>query len=122
VWVYCHVPEDSSFDITERIEKQIARFAPRFHDSVLLRRTTSAAELERTNANLIGGSITGRANDLWQMLARPTLSATPYRTPVKSIFLCSSSTPPGEGVHGMCGFHAANAALTYLYGDRRNIR
>jgi phytoene dehydrogenase-like protein len=118
----CHVPEGSSFDMTERIEKQIARFAPGFHDRVLVRRTTSATELERTNANLIGGSITGGANYLWQMLARPTLSATPYRTPIKSIFLCSSSTPPGAGVHGMCGFHAANAALTYLHGDRRNIR
>jgi phytoene dehydrogenase-like protein len=116
VWVYCHVPNGSSLDMTERIEKQIARFAPGFSERVLVRRPISAAELESKNANLIGGAITGGANDLWQLIARPTLSPVPYRTPIKSIFLCSSSTPPGAGVHGMCGFHAANAALKYLQG------
>jgi hypothetical protein len=110
---YCHVPNGSSFDMTERIERQIARFAPGFCERVLVRRATSTAELESINANLIGGAITGGANDLWQMVARPTLSAVPYRTPIKGIFLCSSSTPPGGGVHGMCGFHAANAALRF---------
>ena len=99
--------------MTERIERQIARFAPGFCERVLVRRATSTAELESINANLIGGAITGGANDLWQMVARPTLSAVPYRTPIKGIFLCSSSTPPGGGVHGMCGFHAANAALRF---------
>ena len=120
VWAYCHVPNGSSFDMTERIEKQIARFAPRFYDRVLARRATSAAELESKNANLIGGAITGGANDLWQMVARPTLSAVPYRTPIKGMFLCSSSTPPGGGVHGMCGLHAANAALKYLHTHSRS--
>jgi phytoene dehydrogenase-like protein len=100
--------------MTERIEKQISRFAPGFSDRVLFRRATPAAELESKNANLIGGAITGGANDLWQMLARPTLSAVPYCTPIKGVFLCSSSTPPGAGVHGMCGFHAANAAIKFL--------
>jgi phytoene dehydrogenase-like protein len=119
VWVYCHVPNGSSFDMTERIERQIARFAPGFNERVLVRRTTSTAELESKNANLIGGAITGGANDLWQMVARPILSAVPYRTPIKGIFLCSSSTSPGGGVHGMCGFHAANAALKYLQGHSK---
>ena len=119
VWVYCHVPNGSSFDMTERIERQIARFAPGFHERVLVRRATSTAELESKNANLIGGAITGGANDLWQMVARPILSAVPYRTPIKGMFLCSSSTPPGGGVHGMCGFHAANAALKYLQGHSK---
>jgi phytoene dehydrogenase-like protein len=121
-WVYCHVPNGSSFDMTERIERQIARFAPGFHDRVLFRRTTSPAELESKNANLIGGAITGGANDLWQMVSRPILSAVPYRTPIKGVFLCSASTPPGAGVHGMCGFHAANAALNYLQGLSRSPR
>jgi phytoene dehydrogenase-like protein len=120
VWTYCHVPNGSSFDMTERIERQIARFAPGFQERVLVRHATSAAELESKNANLIGGAITGGANDLWQMVARPILSAVPYRTPVKGMFLCSSSTPPGGGVHGMCGFHAANAALKYLRGNLKS--
>ncbi|HEX6565534.1 MAG TPA: NAD(P)/FAD-dependent oxidoreductase [Chthoniobacterales bacterium] len=114
LWAYCHVPNGSSFDMTERIEKQIDRFAPGFSNRILFRRATPAIELESKNANLIGGAITGGANDLWQMLARPTLSTVPYRTPIKGVFLCSSSTPPGGGVHGMCGFHAANAALRFL--------
>ena len=114
VWAYCHIPNGSSFDMTEHIERQIARFAPGFYDRVLVRRATSAAELESKNANLIGAAITGGTNDLWQMVARPILSAVPYRTPIKGMFLCSSSTPPGGGVHGMCGFHGANAALNYL--------
>ena len=114
--VYCHVPNGSSFDMTDRIERQIARFAPEFRDRVLMRHTTSTAELESRNPNLIGGAITGGANDLWPLIARPTLGSVPYRTPIKGVFLCSSSTPPGGGVHGMCGFHAANAALKYLQG------
>jgi phytoene dehydrogenase-like protein len=121
VWVYCHVPNGSSFNMTERIERQITRFAPGFYERVLDRRATSATELESTNPNLIGGSITGGANDLWQIVARPTLAAVSYRTPIQGVFLCSSSTPPGGGVHGMCGFHAANSALKYLQGPSRNV-
>ena len=117
LWAYGHVPNGSTFDMTERIEEQIERFAPGFSDRILFRRSTPAPELETQNPNLIGGAITGGANDLWQVVARPTLSAVPYRTPLKGVFLCSSSTPPGGGVHGMCGFHAANAALTYLRGQ-----
>jgi phytoene dehydrogenase-like protein len=114
LWAYGHVPNGSAVDLTERMDRQIERFAPGFSDRVLFRRCTTAAELEAKNPNLIGGAITGGANDLWQVLARPTLSPAPYRTPLNGVFLCSSSTPPGGGVHGMCGFHAANAALRYL--------
>jgi phytoene dehydrogenase-like protein len=117
-WVYGHVPNGSSWDMTKPFEKQIVRFAPEFKDRVLASRVSSPAELEKTNPNLIGGSITGGANNLWQLVARPVLSFTPYRTPLKGIYLCSSSTPPGGGVHGMCGFYAANAAIRDL---RRNI-
>jgi phytoene dehydrogenase-like protein len=117
-WVYGHVPNGSSWDMTKSFEKQIGRFAPEFKDRVLASRVTASAELERNNPNLIGGSITGGANNLWQLIARPILSPTPYRTPLRGVYLCSSSTPPGGGVHGMCGFHAANVALKDL---RRNI-
>ena len=116
LWVYGHVPFGSSRDLTESIEKQIDRFAPGFSKHVLARRVSSPADLERQNANLIGGTINGGANHLWQLVARPTLSSAPYRTPIKGVYLCSSSTPPGGGVHGMCGFHAANVALADLHG------
>jgi len=114
-WAYCHVPNGSVFDMTERIESQIERFAPGFRDRILARRTTNCQELERQNANLAGGDVNGGAGDWRQLLARPVLSPTPYRTPTPGIYLCSASTPPGGGVHGMCGFHAAEAAL----GDLR---
>jgi phytoene dehydrogenase-like protein len=117
-WVYGHVPNGSSWDMTKSFEKAIARFAPGFQDRVLAIRVSSSVELERINPNLLGGSITGGANNLWQLIARPILSPVPYRTPMKGIYLCSSSTPPGGGVHGMCGFNAANAALKDL---ERNI-
>ena len=110
-WAYCHVPSGSSFDMTGRMENQIERFAPGFRDQILARHTANCAELELKNANLIGGAINGGAADLWQMVARPILSPTPYRTPAPGLYLCSSSTPPGGGVHGMCGFHAAEAAI-----------
>jgi phytoene dehydrogenase-like protein len=113
-WVYGHVPNGSSWDMTKPFERQISRFAPDFKDRVLASCATPPAELERNNPNLIGGSITGGANNLWQLVARPVLSTAPYRTPLRGIYLCSSSTPPGGGVHGMCGFHAANVALRDL--------
>jgi phytoene dehydrogenase-like protein len=109
--VYTHVPFGSERDLTEIIERQIARFAPGFTQRILARHVSSAATLEKMNPNLVGGTITGGANDLWQLIARPTFSPNPYRTPKKGVYLCSSSTPPGGGVHGMCGFHAANAVL-----------
>jgi len=110
-WAYCHVPQGSSADMTKPIEDQIERFAPGFRDLVLARHTANCAALESQNANLIGGSINGGSAGLWQMLARPVLSPTPYRLPRQRLYLCSSSTPPGGGVHGMCGFHAAETAL-----------
>ncbi len=119
-WAYCHVPNSSAFDMTERMEKQIERFAPGFRDCVLARHTMNCEQLESANANLVGGDINGGAADLWQLLARPVLSPSPYRTPVPGLYLCSSSTPPGGGVHGMCGFHAAEAALKDCFGHRRS--
>jgi len=110
-WVYCHVPHGSSVDMTAAIEAQIERFAPGFRDVVLHRATRSAVEMERYNPNYIGGDITGGANTLRQVIARPTLGLSPYATPDPRVYLCSASTPPGGGVHGMCGYHAAEAAL-----------
>jgi phytoene dehydrogenase-like protein len=111
VWAYCHVPNGSDFDMTSQLETQIERFAPGFRDCVLARHTENCAALERKNANLVGGDINGGSACLSQLIARPVLSPCPYRTPVPGLYLCSSSTPPGGGVHGMCGFHAAEAAL-----------
>lgn len=108
-WAYCHVPSGSEFDMTDRIEAQVERFAPGFRELILARSTKSPAALERDNSNLIGGDITGGANTLRQLFARPTRRL--YATPVKGLYLCSASTPPGGGVHGMCGFHAATRAL-----------
>ncbi|MDQ2887375.1 MAG: NAD(P)/FAD-dependent oxidoreductase [Chloroflexota bacterium] len=111
VWAYCHVPNGSTYDMTERIEAQIERFAPGFRERILARHTTTTAAMERYNANYIGGDINGGVQDLWQLFTRPTIRPVPYTTSAKNIFLCSSSTPPGGGVHGMCGYFAAQAAL-----------
>lgn len=111
-WVYCHVPNGSTFDMLPRIEKQIERFAPGFRDCVLARRVFAPADLEKMDANLVGGDIGGGAMDLRQFLFRPT--SWQYATSDKRIYLCSSSTPPGAGVHGMCGYNAAKLALEYL--------
>ncbi|MGH8094734.1 MAG: phytoene desaturase family protein [Chthoniobacterales bacterium] len=116
LWAYCHVPHGSERDMTGAIERQIERFAPGFRDCVLARHTSGAVELERSNPNLIGGDINGGAANLWQLIARPVFSPRPYRTPLPGIYLCSSSTPPGGGVHGMCGYHAARAALRDRFG------
>jgi phytoene dehydrogenase-like protein len=110
-WAYCHVPNGSTTDMTERIERQVERFAPGFRGRILARHVMPPAELERHNANYIGGDIVGGSNDMWQLLARPVPRLNPYATPVKGWYLCSASTPPGGGVHGMAGFHAARAAL-----------
>jgi phytoene dehydrogenase-like protein len=111
VWAYCHVPNGSRADMTERIEQQIERFAPGFRDRILARNSMGPTELEAHNPNLIGGDINGGAQDLRQVFARPALRLVPYSTPVPGLFICSSSTPPGGGVHGMCGYLAAQAAL-----------
>jgi phytoene dehydrogenase-like protein len=113
-WAYCHVPNGSRVDMTDRIERQIERFAPGFRERVLARHVMAPADLERHNANCIGGDINGGIQDLGQLFARPVPRITPYATPLPWLFLCSSSTPPGGGVHGMCGFWAATAALRRL--------
>lgn len=110
-WAYCHVPNGSMVDMTDRIEAQIERFAPGFHDTIIRRHAAGPADLERRNENLVGGDVNGGAASLWQLFARPVLRPVPYRTPIKGVYLCSASTPPGGGVHGMCGFNAARAAL-----------
>jgi phytoene dehydrogenase-like protein len=109
LWAYCHVPNGSRANMTERIESQIERFAPGFRDCVLARHVSSPATMERMDANLAGGDIAGGATMLRQILFRPTLHA--YATSARDIYLCSASTPPGGGVHGMCGYHAAKLAL-----------
>jgi phytoene dehydrogenase-like protein len=111
LWAYCHVPNGSTVDMTAAIERQIERFAPGFADLVLARAVRGPAQIEAENPNCVGGDINGGAADLRQVLARPAVRLTPYATPNPRVFLCSSSTPPGGGVHGMCGHHAARAAL-----------
>lgn len=115
-WAYCHVPHGSDLDMTEKIERQVERFAPGFRDLIRARHTINSVELERHNPNMIGGDIGGGANDLRQFLARPILRYDPYSTPNKRLYLCSSSTPPGGGVHGMCGSLAARSALKRVFG------
>jgi phytoene dehydrogenase-like protein len=114
VWAYCHVPNGSTADMTERIERQIERFAPGFRDRVLARCVLSPAQLEQYNPNYIGGDINGGVQDLWQLFTRPTPRLIPYTTPLPGLYLCSSSTPPGGGVHGLCGYFAACAAIRRL--------
>jgi phytoene dehydrogenase-like protein len=115
LWAYCHVPFDCKIDMSERIESQIERFAPGFRDCIVARHKMSAADLEKSNPNLAGGDINGGAANLTQLIARPILSPTPYRTPLPGVYLCSASTPPGGGVHGMCGYHAARLALREIF-------
>ena len=111
LWAYCHVPNGSALDMTERIEQQIERFAPGFRDCIADRHSMGPADMERHNANLVGGDIAGGAADVRQLFTRPVASLNPYATPIDGVYLCSSSTPPGAGVHGMCGYYAASAAL-----------
>jgi phytoene dehydrogenase-like protein len=111
LWGYCHVPNGYPVDMTEAIEDQIEREAPGFKDLILARSTRSPAELERHNANYVGGDINGGVQDLRQLFTRPVARIDPYTTPIEGLYLCSSATPPGGGVHGMCGYHAARSAL-----------
>lgn len=111
LWAYCHVPNGSTVDMTATIEAQIERYAPGFRDRVLARHTMGPAQMEEHNANLVGGDISAGTTDLRQFVARPVLSPRPWRTPVKGLYLCSSSTPPGPSVHGMGGWQAAKLAL-----------
>jgi phytoene dehydrogenase-like protein len=110
-WAYCHVPSGSTRDMTTEIEAQVERFAPGFAERILERSVMGPAEVERRNPNYVGGDINGGVQDLRQLFARPVARAVPYTTPVPGLFICSSSTPPGGGVHGMCGFWAARSAL-----------
>jgi len=115
LWAYCHVPNGSTVDMTEAIENQIERFAPGFRDCIIKRKTTNSQEIEAYNPNYIGGDINGGAMDLRQLFTRPALKWSPYRTSAKGMYICSSSTPPGGGVHGMCGYHAAERVLKDLF-------
>jgi phytoene dehydrogenase-like protein len=114
LWGYCHVPSGSTADMSDRIEAQIERFAPGFRELILARSVRTAADMERYNPNYIGGDINSGAATLWQTLFRPTVQWNPYRTPLPGVYLCSASTPPGGGVHGMCGDGAARTALADL--------
>ncbi len=117
VWAYCHVPSGSEEDITERIEAQIERYAPGFRQRILARHSFTAEQMEAYNPNYVGGDINGGVQDLFQLFTRPAVTpnpSNPYATPVDGLYICSSSTPPGGGVHGMCGYFAASAAARYL--------
>ncbi|HEY9230168.1 MAG TPA: NAD(P)/FAD-dependent oxidoreductase [Gemmatimonadaceae bacterium] len=118
LWTYCHVPHGSTVDMLPAIEAQLERFAPGFRDCVLAQHTMNTAQLEAHNANMVGGDIGQGANTLRQLFLRPVASWNPYATAVRGLYLCSSSTPPGGGVHGMCGYHAARAALRDMFGMR----
>lgn len=110
-WAYCHVPHGSETDMTAAIEAQVERFAPGFRDLILARHVRTAGAYELYNPNCVGGDINGGVQDLGQLWGRPVLSLNPYATGLDGVYLCSSATPPGGGVHGMCGFHAARTAL-----------
>ncbi|MCE6992245.1 NAD(P)/FAD-dependent oxidoreductase [Dyadobacter sp. CY323] len=114
-WAYCHVPHGSQQDMTAAIEGQVERYAPGFKDLIREKHTMNTSEMEAYNPNYIGGDINGGIQDVFQLYSRPVLSVSPYRTSAKDIYLCSSSTPPGGGVHGMCGYHAARQVLKDLF-------
>lgn len=118
-WAYCHVPSGSPADMTDAIEAQVERFAPGFRDVVLARSTLTAVGLEQHDPNLVGGDVSGGLSDLRQLLTRPAPRPNPYATPLPGVFVCSAATPPGGGVHGMCGYFAARSALAHLHGRRR---
>jgi len=115
VWAYCHVPLGSTHDMTEAIESQIERFAPGFRDRIIARTIRTPAQFEQHNPNCVGGDINGGTLDWFQLFTRPTPQLVPFKTPLKGVYLCSASTPPGGGVHGMCGYYAALTAL--YFGD-----
>ncbi|RZK79075.1 MAG: NAD(P)/FAD-dependent oxidoreductase [Pedobacter sp.] len=120
-WAYCHVPNGSVKDMTEIIERQVERFAPGFRDLIIGRHTMNTAQVEEYNPNYVGGDINGGVIDLGQIFTRPVLRSSPYRTSAKGLYICSSSTPPGGGVHGMCGYHAARRALKDVFSINVNL-
>lgn len=114
-WAYCHVPNGSGMDMTERIEKQVERFAPGFRQRILAMHVMNTTQMEMYNPNYIGGDINGGIIDIGQLFTRPALRWSPYKTSARGLYICSSSTPPGGGVHGMCGYHAAKRALKDVF-------
>ena len=122
LWGYCHVPNGSDVDMTERMEAQIERFAPGFRDRIVAKVTRTAVQTAAYNPNFLGGDINGGAASLRQTAFRPVARWNPYRTPLKGVYLCSASTPPGGGVHGMCGLHAAQVALHDRFPGRGSGR
>jgi len=114
-WAYCHVPNGSTVDMTDAIENQVERFAPGFKERILGKATMNTHQMESYNSNYIGGDINGGIIDIRQLFTRPSLRLSPYTTSAKDIYICSSSTPPGGGVHGMCGYHAAKKALMQTF-------
>ncbi|MDB5022708.1 MAG: NAD(P)/FAD-dependent oxidoreductase, partial [Mucilaginibacter sp.] len=117
-WAYCHVPNGSTVDMTEAIEKQVERFAPGFRDRIMARHVMNTTQMNAYNPNYIGGDINGGVMDIGQLFTRPALRWSPYKTSAKGIYLCSSSTPPGGGVHGMCGYQAAKRVLNDIFSIR----
>ena len=117
-WAYCHVPNNSAVDMSTAIEQQVERFAPGFRDLILEKHVLNAQQMENYNPNYIGGDINGGVADITQLFTRPALKLSPYRTSKKGLYICSSSTPPGGGVHGMCGYHAARRALQDIFNIR----
>lgn len=122
LWAYCHVPNGSGVDMSNAIENQIERYAPGFKDRVLAKHTFNARQMNEYNPNYIGGDINGGAITPSQLFTRPALRWSPYRTSTKGIYICSSSTPPGGGVHGMCGYHAASRALKDIFGVQSQLK
>lgn len=118
LWAYMHVPNNYAGDATDIILNQISRYAPGFKDSIKHIHKMSAPDFELYNPNYVGGDINGGQQDITQLFTRPISQINPYKTPLEGVFLCSSSTPPGGGVHGMCGYHAANSAIKYLLNKK----
>jgi phytoene dehydrogenase-like protein len=120
-WAYCHVPHASTADASAAIEAHIERHAPGFRSTIVARAAKTAVEMERYNPNYVGGDINGGLSDIRQLFFRPVARFDPYATPASDIFLCSSATPPGGGVHGMCGYWAAQSVLARVFGRTREI-
>lgn len=120
-WAYCHVPNGSQVDMTEAIESQVERYAPGFKERILARHMMNTFQMQEYNPNYIGGDINGGVIDITQLYTRPVVSFSPYRTSAKGLYICSSSTPPGGGVHGMCGYHAAKRALKDVFKIKDKI-
>jgi phytoene dehydrogenase-like protein len=113
-YAYCHVPAGSTLDMSEAIENQVERFAPGFKDLILARHTMNTQDFHRYNPNYVGGAITGGVADIFQLFTRPVARIDPYATPNPRLYICSAATPPGGGVHGMCGYYAAQSALKQM--------